>query len=292
MKQDSVNMLESVLKPITDPLNYIASNNDLKLESKMTGYDALEGESLCVPKCSSISNKEKNSNKTLTNVEVKGTPSENESNGAESSEDILSDDSFQSTSSQDKQRESISSNWSISEESFKNVPFGVRIERGNPMIGKSRISMTDGSIVIDGVSYKKSPGLIELLLKKTPDLSMISTEDKLIYKEILEKTNAHRRDFDSKKPIKSNKGQKYVSIIKPLFKLPEKDFKKDSESVGYGLPILKKLRKYTDYVYWDDPNELVDRLRLLLATRDAGNTGVDNEIISIIEELRESGILN
>lgn len=46
-----------------------------------------------------------------------------------------------------------------------------------------------------------------------------------------------------------------------------------------------------DYVYWDDPNELVDRLRLLLAERAAGNPSHINEIISIIEELREAGIV-
>jgi len=43
----------------------------------------------------------------------------------------------------------------------------------------------------------------------------------------------------------------------------------------------------TDYVYWDDPNELVERLRLLIAEQSAGNLSHTNEIHSIIEELRE-----
>ncbi|KAF0719455.1 Integrase catalytic domain-containing protein [Aphis craccivora] len=38
-------------------------------------------------------------------------------------------------------------------------------------------------------------------------------------------------------------------------------------------------------VYWNDPNELVERLKLLLASKAAGNTGVSNEILSIFEEL-------
>ena len=46
-----------------------------------------------------------------------------------------------------------------------------------------------------------------------------------------------------------------------------------------------------DDIYWDDPKELVDRLRLLLASQAAGNPSYTNEIISIIEELRESGII-
>ena len=46
-----------------------------------------------------------------------------------------------------------------------------------------------------------------------------------------------------------------------------------------------------DYVHWDDPNELVDRLRLLMAEIQAENPSHGNEIQSIIEELREAEII-
>ena len=46
-----------------------------------------------------------------------------------------------------------------------------------------------------------------------------------------------------------------------------------------------------DYVHWDDPNELVDRLRLRMAERQARNQSHNNEIQSIIEELREAEII-
>ena len=46
-----------------------------------------------------------------------------------------------------------------------------------------------------------------------------------------------------------------------------------------------------DYVYWDDPSELVDRLRLLEASRQADHNAHDNEILSIIEELREANLI-
>ena len=45
------------------------------------------------------------------------------------------------------------------------------------------------------------------------------------------------------------------------------------------------------YVHWDDPNELVERLRLLDAAQAAGNNNHNNEIMSIIEELREAEII-
>jgi len=47
----------------------------------------------------------------------------------------------------------------------------------------------------------------------------------------------------------------------------------------------------TDYVYWDDPNELVDRLQLLAASYQAGNKSHTNEIMSMLEELREAGLI-
>jgi len=46
-----------------------------------------------------------------------------------------------------------------------------------------------------------------------------------------------------------------------------------------------------DYVHWDDPNELVDRLRLLELSRQVGHNAHDNEMLSIIEELCEVGII-
>ena len=53
----------------------------------------------------------------------------------------------------------------------------------------------------------------------------------------------------------------------------------------------ERAKKYTalDYVYWDDPNEVVHRLQLLTAERSVGNPSHVNEVPSIIEELREAG---
>ena len=46
-----------------------------------------------------------------------------------------------------------------------------------------------------------------------------------------------------------------------------------------------------DYDNWDDPNDLVDHLRILLAKRDAGFIGYENEIQFIFKELREAKII-
>ena len=41
-----------------------------------------------------------------------------------------------------------------------------------------------------------------------------------------------------------------------------------------------------------DPNALLERLDLLLASKKAGNTGVGNELVSICDELKRQGILD
>ena len=52
-----------------------------------------------------------------------------------------------------------------------------------------------------------------------------------------------------------------------------------------------KKETHINYKYWDNPNELVDRLKLLIAERSAGNNNHNNEILALIEELREAKII-
>ncbi|KAL4083731.1 hypothetical protein QTP88_029047 [Uroleucon formosanum] len=52
-----------------------------------------------------------------------------------------------------------------------------------------------------------------------------------------------------------------------------------------GSGLYKDVLPQTQLVYYDDPNELVTRLNLLVSSQSVGNTGVNKEIISILEEL-------
>lgn len=75
-----------------------------------------------------------------------------------------------------------------------------------------------------------------------------------------------------------------------------KKFQNNRKSVvlKYGQALEKGFIPYTEniaYEYYDDPNELCERLQLLIASKGAGNTNHDQEINSIIEELRESNII-
>lgn len=179
-----------------------------------------------------------------------------------------------------------------------NIPFGIRSENrtllmGNSVVSFSKIdSLNNDTIILIKIgdkTYNFTAGLKELLLRRKPDLKLISNKDKLVYKDMLHYTNAHKRDFNPKGQIRGDKSTKYREIIRPLFSETSND--KSETKVGGNLPKLKKYKINTDLVYWDDPNELVERLKLLVASRDAGNTNHDNEILSIIEELKEAGII-
>lgn len=61
-----------------------------------------------------------------------------------------------------------------------------------------------------------------------------------------------------------------------------------------GEGLEREFIPYTEnivYQYWVNPNELCDRLRLLLSSKAAGNTNHEQEINSIIEELRERNVV-
>jgi len=166
--------------------------------------------------------------------------------------------------------------------------YGVRLDKDGIMMLDSKKFDVDSSdhIIIDGVRYAGTPGLYELIFKKLPDYDVYTEDDKRKYKSILLVTNAqlHRRNYTEHSHLRSNRGYKYRYVITPLLK--------DESMIGKGLPRVMTLNDNAiDYVHWDDPNELVDCMRLLEASHQAGHNTHDNEMLSIIEELREAGII-
>jgi len=125
-----------------------------------------------------------------------------------------------------------------------------------------------------------------LIFKRVPDDVICTEDDKQKYKSLLLTTNARRYNHDLHDRVRGNRGYKYKHIIAPLMSTESK------KKSGRVLPRAITLNDNAiDYVHWDDPNELVDRLRLLQASRQVGHNVHDNEILSIIEELREAGII-
>jgi len=98
--------------------------------------------------------------------------------------------------------------------------------------------------------------------------------DKDNYLEILKETGAlYELDKNGKLKIKAPSSKKYRNIIKPLRDEKKRQRLKELESLGQGIILPSH------------PNALCERLELLMASKQAGNTGLRNEVVSICDEL-------
>lgn len=162
--------------------------------------------------------------------------------------------------------------------------YGVRLdlETNKFYVGSMELHVgPKAEINIGNKMYHGKQGLYELLFMKDP--KGYDDQDLHDYKDILEASSAHRRNYDPLSQFSGTRSSKYTKVIKPLFKSQPRS--------GEGISMVYN-EKPIEYVYWDDVNELVDRLRLLNASKGAGNTDShDNEILAIINELREAGVI-
>lgn len=165
----------------------------------------------------------------------------------------------------------------------------VRFRDGKVYLHKNNqiIAQFDGSTELYELLFLRNPPMLKNPQELDPNVLQI-------YKEILELTNAANQNYDENRGLMDTRWKKYVQIIKPLVtdgKIGQ-GMKRKNTSKKIELPLQKRLSsKKTEYIYWNKPRELVSRLRLLWSSKMAGHSGHDNEIMSIIEELREEGFI-
>lgn len=158
--------------------------------------------------------------------------------------------------------------------------FGVRKCGNNYKIGQTIVKLDEDSIYMNNGTnrFKLTDGLKNLLFLKSPEPNSYKRCDLNNYKTILSLS-----DINTMKITDKDKNVKYQSIIKPLLKT--------GKGIQTDYKIANKTDTNSEYIYWDDPNELIDRLQLLISSQFAGHTSHNNEIISIVEELREANII-
>lgn len=179
--------------------------------------------------------------------------------------------------------------------------FGVRMDPITQKLkmGSLVVHFKDGNISFwDANKVKKyecagSPELYDMIFLKNPQ-DVDNEETRQVYSKILKITNAPYKQYHLKNGFKNTNSKKFREVIKPLLDSRQYPIRSRSK-IGGALKRVKMEKIYNskpvNYVYWNSPKELVARLRLLVASKSAGHTGHDNEIISIIEELREEGII-
>ena len=166
----------------------------------------------------------------------------------------------------------------LSLEEDVDTTFGLYSEGNIWKIGNKTVRVDGDDLIIEEKRYPGTQGLWELVVKDEPSERKYNPEDLNAYSEILIKTNAMRRKNDPTNPRpKSSASFKWNNVVKDIWK-------KRDEYKGQGLN--------TTVIIPCDPNALIERLDLLMASKEAGHTGTRNEIVSICDELLRQKIVN
>ena len=142
-------------------------------------------------------------------------------------------------------------------------------------------------------------GLWALITAKNPKPNDYTLNDKKEYKDLLIRTKAIFKNNDptETRPKGNYQGDKWNNIIKPIWEeIKPKPTKKGGKGKGKGKG--KRQEDPQPSTSGDglkflptDPNALIDRFDLLFSSKKAGHTGVMNEIISILDELKRQGVI-
>ena len=173
------------------------------------------------------------------------------------------------------------------------LSYGIYAKDGKFKIGTEFITIEDNDIKVNDIIFEGTPGFWELVTSKNPNPENYTEEDLDKYQRLIILTNTAFQDNNpnSNNP-KASKSPKWKNIIKPIWKQikkqKEEEYKEFEEeeddpqpsTSGTGLKILPS-----------DPNALIDRFDLLFSSKKAGHTGVRNEIVSILDELKRQGVL-
>ena len=159
----------------------------------------------------------------------------------------------------------------------RDTTFGIRNVEGLYYIGNKQATIVNNNIIVGDEKFKGTRGLWELLMSKKPDY--FDDNDYKEYAKLMVKTNALHHDYNPNSPHpRSSRGDKW-NLIRDIW-VNREDIKKGKYE-GKGVVVIPS-----------DPNALLERLDLLLASQDAGHTGVGNELVSICDELKRQGVLD
>ena len=173
--------------------------------------------------------------------------------------------------------------------------YGIYAEDGKFKIGDKFITIEKDNIIINDIPFIGTPGLWELVTLKNPEKYVEDDLKKYRKLVILTNTAYQNNNPDQNKP-RSSKSNKWKYLIKPIWEAIKKQKEDENEyqefeepedgnpqpgTSGEGLKILPS-----------DPNALINRFDLLFSSKKAGHTGVRNEIVSILDELKRQGVIS
>ena len=174
------------------------------------------------------------------------------------------------------------------------LSYGLYAKDGKFKIGSEPVFIEDNDIKVDNIIFEGTPGFWELVTSKNPNPENYTEEDLDKYQRLVILTNTafQGNNPNSNKP-KSSKYPKWKNIISLIWKQIKKQKEEEEEYEEYEEEYTLPLTSGTGLkILPSDPNALIDRFDLLFSSKKAGHTGVRNEIISILDELKRQGVIN
>ena len=143
--------------------------------------------------------------------------------------------------------------------------FGINKIGKHHYIGDTHVIVKENNnIFIDDEEFEGTPGLWKLIMSKYLMDGDFTSKDYENYGRILVKTHVLHKGNNPNSPYpKSSKSDKWLGILSEIWRHRK-------ELGGKGVVIMPS-----------DPNALLERLDLLLASQEAVHTGVGNELVSI-----------
>ena len=193
----------------------------------------------------------------------------------------------------------------------------VDAKNGIYKIGNTPIKIKENDLYFKDNEIKGTAGLWELLTSSDiPDKEKYEAVDLRDYIIIMFATNVTRQGFnkDNKRISGNEKMNKFIKpfviameeggenkLIKEInkhFGFKDKDEDDEEDKNGFNLfddptPGTSGVIPGSGLKFLPtDPNALIDRFDLLFSSKKAGHTGVRNEIISILDELKRQKVIN
>ena len=183
---------------------------------------------------------------------------------------------------------------------------GLYSEDDNLKIGYRPVKIENDDIIINDERFRGTPGLWELITSNDiPEKEKYKSEDLANYITIMNITKA---TYDKNNKRIGGKNKKMNNLIKPLVIALEegggdKLIKEINKHFGFEEEADEEYEEYEEEyilpstsgtglkILPSDPNALIDRFDLLFSSKKAGHTGVRNEIVSILDELKRQGVI-
>ena len=161
---------------------------------------------------------------------------------------------------------------------FRDTTFGVRKKGGGHFIGEQHIIIDNNNIILtkNGERFEGTPGLWELITSKTP--KNFTDKDYGEYKGIMLLTGTLHRDYNPYSPYpRGSKSDKWNRFLSPIWHRGRFAEWREEGYEGEGIVILSS-----------DPNALLERLDLLLASQKSGSYGCRKRVGKYMRRIKKA----